>query len=244
MEVKTMIHFIRDYKILTMLFLFLLFSACSNKTNILIITGGHDFENGPFFNMFKNMPDISYTNMAQPEANEIYGSPEIKKYDVLVFYDMVQEISDTQKQALTALLKKGKGMVFLHHSLASYQTWEEFENIIGGRYILKLETTPDSLLSDYKHDVNVRINIKNTKHSVTKGIKSFDIYDEVYSHYKVEPDVQILLTTDHPESDKIIGWAHQYKNSKIVYIQPGHGHQAFENDNYRQLVYQAITWVK
>jgi len=51
-----------------------------------------------------------------------------------------------------------------------------------------------------------------------------------------------LLTTDEPESNKVIAWAKTYKVARVVYIQSGHDHFAYENPNYQQIVRQAIRW--
>ena len=69
------------------------------------------------------------------------------------------------------------------------------------------------------------------------------IHDEVYGDYIVNQDIIPFIRTDHPESNEMIGWTHSYLNSKIVYLQPGHDHFAFENGNYRLLLQQAIHYV-
>ncbi len=136
-------------------------------------------------------------------------------------------------------------MVFLHHSLVSYQDWEEYENIIGGRYYnpTKSADSTRTRRSTYQHDVEIPIHIIDPQHPVTKGISDFIIHDEAYANYTVLPEVHPLLSTTHPANDKIMAWTNQYKNSRIVYIQLGHDHLAFENANYQQLVQQAIFWV-
>jgi hypothetical protein len=100
-------------------------SYCQAQTlmRVLIITGGHDFEREAFFDIFDNIPDVVYQELVHPEANQIFDSNLIDNFDVLIFYDMVQEIDDTQKAAFIKVLKEGKGLVFLHHSLVSYQEW-------------------------------------------------------------------------------------------------------------------------
>jgi predicted oxidoreductase len=37
------------------------------------------------------------------------------------------------------MLEQGKGIVFLHHALASYREWAEYESITGGRFYLDLK---------------------------------------------------------------------------------------------------------
>ena len=210
-----------------------------NKQEIVIITGGHDFERDAFFQMFNELPGIAYTELIHPGANQVYDSSLLDRTDVLLFYDMVQAITNEEKAAFIHMLEQGKGAVFLHHSLASYQDWGEFEKIIGGKYVL---TGRDS--STYRHDVEVPVEIINKEHPVTKGLSDFVIFDEVYGNFKVLPSVEPLLATTHPESGNIIGWANSYGSSRIVYLQGGHDHHAYEDPNFRLLLKQAIQWVQ
>lgn len=104
---------------------------------VLIVTGGHDFERPPFFAMFQAMPGIQWTEAVQPSANDLWILDEARKYDVIVLYDFVQEISEGQKRNMVRLLKEeGKGLVGLHHCIGDYQDWPEFRQILGGRYYL------------------------------------------------------------------------------------------------------------
>ena len=217
------------------------FPTKQKKEHLLIFTGGHPFERKAFFKIFDDMPNVEYREAAHPNANHLYASSLIDSIDVLVFYDMVQEINDTEKADFIALLNKGKGIVFLHHSLVNYQEWDEYENIIGGHYYLSFKNRDSST---YKHDVDIPVKILDKKHPVTKGIEDFIIHDEVYGNFKVLPIVHPLLSTTHPESGEIIGWTNKYGKSRIVYIQLGHDRRAYENPNYRRLVKQAIDWVQ
>jgi type 1 glutamine amidotransferase len=77
---------------------------------------------------------------------------------------------------------------------------------------------------------------------VTRGVKDFNIHDETYKWFDVFKDCHPLLTTDEPESNKVIGWAKTYEQGRVVYIQLGHDHLAYENPAFQQLVRQAIRW--
>lgn len=208
---------------------------------ILIITGGHEFEREAFFNTFDDMTGIEYREVKQPEANQLYDSDLMDRYDVLLFYDMVQEIGEEEKEAFIHLLNKGKGVVFLHHSLVSYQDWDEFEKIIGGRYVLY---GPARDSSTYRHDVDIPVTVIDHHHPVTAGVNDFVIHDEVYGNFKVLPAVHPLLGTGHPESGEVIGWTNLYGKSRIVYIQMGHDHFAYENPDFRRIIRQSIQWVQ
>ena len=229
------------FRFLTLsLFILISISTSAKDTRILIVTGGHDFDRELFFKMFDSFDAISYKELKHPEANLQLGQIDPTTYDAVVFYDMPKSISEAEKESYHKLLKLGKGLVFLHHSLASYQDWDEFKTIIGGKYHEE-QNSPHS--SAYQHDVTFPVMIKDTKSSVTKGIADFEILDEVYGNTEVLPKVTVLLTTNNPKSSAIIGWTHTKEKSRIVYIEPGHDYHSWTNPNYQQIVRQAIVFV-
>jgi type 1 glutamine amidotransferase len=211
---------------------------------VLVVTGGHDFEQEPFFKLFKENPDISYRAVEHPNAQALLKAEAAKDYDVLVFYDMHQEITDEAKADFLARLKEGKGLVALHHAIADYQQWPEYAKIIGARYYLQKTVVNgvEKPRSVYKHGMHFTVQVVDPKHPVTKGVKDFAIHDETYNLFDVANDCQVLLTTDEPESNKVIGWAKIYGKARIVYLQSGHDHFAYENPNYQQILRQAIQW--
>jgi len=214
------------------------------KLRLLIVTGGHGFDRDAFFAMFDSFEGLEWREVAHPQANDSYTPEAAESYDILVFYDMNQEISDEQKAAFIALLKQGKGVVFLHHALADYQAWEEFGKIIGGCYHTAPYTRDgkEYPASTFRHGVDIDVRVADPDHPVAAGLEGFTIHDEVYGGYSVEPTVHPLLTTDHPESSEVLAWTNEYGNSRIVTIQLGHDAQAYETPSYRKLLQQAIRW--
>lgn len=214
--------------------------ASAKDIRILIVTGGHDFDRASFFRMFDSMKGISYQELKHPEANLQLGQTDPKTFDAVVFYDMPKTISEKEKESYYQLLKLGKGLLFLHHSLCSYQDWQEYKTIVGGKYHEE-KNTPQS--SSFQHEVTFPVIIANKKHPVTKGLKDFNLLDEVYGNTEVLPTVKVLLNTNNSLSSQIIGWSHQMENSRIVYIQPGHDKNSYNNADYQQLIRQAIGYV-
>jgi len=212
---------------------------------VLIVTGGHDFEREPFFEMFRSFEGITYEEVQHPQAHARLTPEAGKQYDVIVLHDMWQPISEESTEAFVQLLKAGKGLVALHHSLASYQTWDEYRHIIGGKWHMEKwkQNGTERPPSTFQHDVQFKVHVVDSKHPVTRGIADFDIRDETYGNFEVLPKVKPLLTTDEPTSNRVIAWAHTYGRSRVVYIQLGHDHYAYENPSYRRLVWQAIRWV-
>jgi len=219
-------------------------AAEQQKIRVLITTGGHDFDRKGFFAMWDLFPDIAWREGKMEKSGEAFTAENLKDCDVLVTYDMAQKITDEQKAALDDFLKRGGGLVALHHSIASWQDWPEWERIIGVKYFLKPETREGKQYppSGYKHDVDMRVHIADPKHPITRGLSDFDIHDETYNGYLVNPKVHVLLTTDSPTSDKNIGWVRQEDKARVAFIQLGHDDKAYTNPNYKKLVERAVEW--
>jgi len=214
------------------------------KIRVLVVTGGHDFEHDAFFKIFSDDPGITFKPVEHPNAHRELAAGAATNYDVLVAYDMHQEISDDAKANLLAWLNHGKGLVVLHHAIASYQDWPEYSKIIGARYYLQktMVNGVEKARSTYQHDLNFTIHVVDPNHPVTRGIHDFEIHDETYNLFDVAEDVHPLLTATDAHSNKLIGWAKTYGPARVVYLQSGHDHFAYENPNYRKIVSQAIRW--
>ena len=230
-------------------------NAAPGKIRVLLVTGGHAFERPQFFKLFEDNSNITFEAVEHPDPKD-KNAPAMdpfaaklrpdaaKSYDVIVLYDMWQRITDDAKADFVSLLNDGKGLVVLHHAIANYQDWEEFPKISGARYYLKptVINGVEKARCLWKHGVDMKICIADPKHPVARGLKDFDVLDESYKGYDIRPDMKPLLTTDQPLNSPTLGWTHTYGKARVVYLQLGHDHTAYENPNYRQLVAQAIGW--
>jgi type 1 glutamine amidotransferase len=228
-------------------------ARAADKIRVLVVTGGHAFEQPQFLKVFEDNAEITFNAVAHPAGKDAAGQPDpfeqaiapdaAGAFDVLVLYDMWQKISDGGKTNLLSLLKQGKGLVSLHHSIANYQAWDEWEALVGGRYYLadKVVNGVQKKRCLWKHDVDVPVKVA-AQHPVTTGLSDFTIHDETYKGYDVSPGVQVLLTTDEPTSSKELAWAKTYEKARVVYLQLGHDHLAYEDANFRKLVANAIRW--
>lgn len=220
-------------------------AAADGKIKVLVVTGGHGFDKEPFFKIFSENADITFTAAAHARTNATaYERDDFLSYDVVVFYDMMRHITERQKAQFTALTEKGVGLVVLHHALAAFADWPDFERIIGGRYPEPVREKPGTVTEavGWKHDEVVPVVIVARDHPITAGLKDFTIHDEIYWGYRVQPDVTPLITTTHPKSGKPLGWCRTEGKSRVVYLQLGHGPEAFADANYRKLLGQSIRW--
>ena len=248
----------------------------------LLVTGGHPFETVPFFEMIARLKnwnkeiEIQWTHVSQPMAQDYFKPQKAVKFDVFVLYDMpgvaftggsprfsIENPSETHKKDFLYLLSSGKPFVFIHHAIASWPSWPEFAEIVGGRFHfipgeLRGKRIPGS---GYRFNVHQEIEVLDMAHPIVKGFEgTFKIKDEVYLYTVLEDSVRPLLRNtnfkflpenfnyggddfkNHPEGSNLVGWTKAYKNSPIAYIMFGHGPQVYSDPKYRTLIGNAITW--
>jgi hypothetical protein len=214
------------------------------KVNVAVVTGGHGFQHEPFFKMFDGMKAVDYIEAEQKDHSELFEDISDWDYDVIVFYNMTQNISPKRRKSLLKLLGRGVGVVALHHTMGAYQQWPEFKQIIGAKYYLR-DTMEDGVnhgKGSFKHDIDIRVRVVNRNHPITRGMSDFTIHDETYKNCWFDDGNKVLLTTDHPTSDETIGWVRRYRKARICTIQLGHDSKAYINSNYSRLVERAILW--
>jgi type 1 glutamine amidotransferase len=211
-----------------------------NELSVLVISGDHNYDTAEFEQMFNDMESINPEFAVKPGAMGMLG--EKSTFDVLVFYDMYQEISEEHKTAFLEEFDKGTGMVFLHHSLGSYQEWPEYAKLVGGKFYMKNYTADTSLVLRYYHDLNLDVIVLDKTHPVTRDVEDFKVIDEGYTRTELIPGLNYLLETDHPGCDRYIGWEHSVRNSRVVYLMGGHDRKAYQNESFSRIVENAILW--
>jgi type 1 glutamine amidotransferase len=206
----------------------------SDAVRVRVVTGGHDHDSD-FYSVFDE-DGIKAVVDPHPLA---FASDWRKRADVLVLYDMVQDLEPKKQANLRDFVESGKGVVVLHHGICGNVNWQWwYEEVVGGRYLFE---AINGKKSSYKHDEELTIK-PAMQHPILKGISTFRIHDETYKDIWISPKVKVLLTTDNPTSDGPVAWISPYEKSRVVYIQLGHDRNANLNPNWQRLVRNAIQW--
>lgn len=205
----------------------------TDQVKALLITGGHDHD-AAFYSLFRGYPELDrlpILTSADAFKKDIRG-----KYDVIIMYNFTRDLDEPARKNLRDFVEAGGGVVVLHHALLNYQTWTWWDvEAVGGSYRL---SNPSSAVKD-----NQQIYVAPAAdHPITAGLAPFHIQDEAYKNLRMSPTIRPLLTTDNPTSDRNLAWVGPLEGSKVVAIQLGHGHSAFEHPSYRALVHNAILW--
>jgi type 1 glutamine amidotransferase len=174
------------------------------------------------------------------DAENLLTSPASSRYDAL-FYDMNQQ-RGAHSQALKQIMAQGKPVVFLHHAMGSYPEQTDYTQLLGGHVNFGGNITPDIPSTKFFHDVRMHVEIVNPRHPLTVGLHDFDGYDEAYKNGGIVPGVHVLLPTGYTDSDRAIVWTHRHKKLQVVYLQHGHGPQAFSHSIFEMLVHRSPLW--
>lgn len=157
--------------------------------SLLVLSGGHPYEAGPFGELLSALGDWKITHLIHPEGGEADAASAIAAADGLLFYDMagytfadgtvtMRPPSPALREAITTRFAAGKGAVAMHHALAGWALWPEWHQWLGGIFHYQPgDHGPDS---GYRHDITYDARIV-ADHPVTRGLPpSFPVTDELY----------------------------------------------------------------
>ncbi len=253
--------------------------------NVLVSTKGHPFDTKAFRKLFDSLRGMTWTHVEQPATVALLSPAGCADFGAIVFYDVpglqfrtpdppdLIDPPEAMKAGFEALLNAGKPMIFLHHAMAGWPTWDRYAETIGARFFYqpgsyKGRHYPDS---GYLFPVTYRAKVLGD-HPVTLGLgDGFDVTDELYLFEILEDgeDLVPLLAADHAfakdqfysarnalearmwtrdnwdhgPGTALIAWAKRSGNSPTVTIQMGNDGATFANEGFRTLLRNAVDWV-
>lgn len=222
-----------------------LYAQKQNGTRVLVVRGGHPYDTPAFEKMCLRLKGIKADLVLTAHFDAMKTKSITTNYDAILFLNQNKfyEESKRNKEKYVALTKEGIGMVFLHFTLSSQPNWDQYHDIVGGKWFLRKFTKDKSQVSTYFTDLTVNIKVLDSQHPVTKGIKDFIMTDVFYGNIYMKPEVHALLGAENTDLAPAIAWTHKYNAAKIVYIMPGYSTKAFENPSYKKLVANALKYV-
>ena len=162
-------------------------------------------------------------------------------YDVILFYTMLLDgptddglawYQGKPKSVLEDLGQTDQGIFILHHSILAYRNWPIWGEIVGF----------DDLTHDVAMNQEISVQVTSPSHPITSGLSDWQKADETYKMKIPLPDSEILLTTDHPKSMKVLAWVRRYQKSRVFCFQSGHDWQAWQNQNFVTVLQRGIQW--
>ena len=204
----------------------------NDKITLAVITGGHGFDVPGFHAIFRAMPGVdSYIQHQDDWAEDVAKVRE--DYDVLLFYNMPRGRPDSKAEAVFEKLgESGQGIFLLHHAILAYLEWPFLSDVVG---------IPDRSFG-FSMMQELTVEVADPDHPITRGVADWQMNDETYSMASAGQDSRILLTTDHPDSMKVLGWTRQFRKSRVFCFQSGHDNLTYVNPNFREMILRGIQW--
>jgi type 1 glutamine amidotransferase len=211
-----------------------------DAVRVLVATGGHGYDPS-FYTVFEGWPDVLWSHTTSQKEAFAPGMKE--RWDVVVLYDMFNEIGGDEAKNLREYAEAGKGIVALHHSIVDYTSWPWwYEEVIGGKYFEKSEGAHAA--SHYKDDVPMVVRPAKgmENHPIVRGLGELVTVDECYRGMWHSPKITVLMETKNDLNDVPVVYIGPNPKMRAVYIQLGHGTYTHQYPGYRALVHNAILW--
>lgn len=167
------------------------------------------------------------------------GSPKLNNYDVVVLHFMKWEKpapGQKERENLQKFVRGGKGLFILHFGSGSFYDWPEFGNLAGRVWDPKLRA----------HDPKgvFRVEIRDSNHPITHGLKPFETDDELYTCLAGERPIKLLATARSKVDSKDYPMAFilSYGKGRVFHTALGHDVAAIRNENAAELFRRGCAW--
>jgi len=183
-----------------------------DRPTVLVITGGHAFEQEPYLDVFRDNEGIDWAHAQPPSVRTCFTPKNAGIWDAMVCYDMQgvifhrpdpPELVDPPAdyvEGFQALLERGQGMLFLHHAMSAWPRWALWARVVGGRW----HYVPGELdgthypSSGYTKEIRHHVSVLEPDHPVCAGLgEGFDIVDEIYLNPVLDDSFTPLLKSDY-----------------------------------------------
>jgi len=216
--------------------------AAESSARVLIVTG----EDYPGHKWQETTPALKAqlekdSRLAVDVLDDLKRLPsaDLSKYDVVVVhfknYDPAVPGPEGQKK-LADFVAAGGGMVLVHFACGAFQEWPEFVKLAGRVWDPKMRA----------HDPHgpFRVEIVDHEHPITKGMKAFEITDELYTCLAGDTPVKVLATATSKVDQKPYAMAFvlEYGKGRVFHCPLGHDVAAFENAGAGELFRRGTAW--
>jgi uncharacterized protein len=144
--------------------------------------------------------------------------------------------SDGDAEAISSLstyLRGGGALLVLHVSSTAFPGVDEWERIVGGRWVRGVSLHPD------EGESRVRV---VPGHPITTGLSDFSVFDEMYSWLRVDGGDHVLATHSYDGVDHPLAWAREVDGARVAYDALGHTTRSFDSADHVRLLQNSARW--
>lgn len=217
-------------------------SASRAPTRVLMVTGidhpGHKWrETGPVLRAaIEQDPRLAVDVVEDPAWLE---SGDLRPYKAIVHHWMNWKAPAPGAKAranFARFVREGGGLVLVHFGCGAWQDWPEFVQVAGRVWDPKLRA----------HDPRgpFTVDIVDADHPTTRGLKAFEVTDELYTCLagKVEVHVLATATSKVDKKDYPMAFVLTAGKGRVFHCVLGHDVKALEPPSVRTLYRRGTAW--
>lgn len=216
--------------------------AGRTQAKVLVLTGneypGHKWrETAPLIAKF--LAQDSRLAVDLNEQPEFLASPKLQDYDAIVLNYVNWKCPDpgeTARANLKRFVENGKGLVLVHFACGAFQEWPEFRQIAGRTWNPKFRG----------HDPRgpFTVEITSVKHPITKGLKPFQLTDELYTCLDGDRPIEVLAkaTSKVDKKDYPMAFVNHYGQGRVFHCVLGHDVLALTPEPVQELYRRGTAW--
>jgi len=167
---------------------------------------------------------------------------DLTTYDLIVPNWTQDTIKRSQLDPLLEAVAQGTGLAGLHGGMAdSFRMETDYQFMVGGQWVAH----PGN------DGITYTVNIKDSDHPLTKGMKDFEVTSEQY-YLHIDPAVKIHATTRFPnapgpyssngEVDIPVVWSKKWGEGKVYYCSLGHVAEIVKMPEVVELMRNGMVW--
>lgn len=177
-------------------------------------------------------PVMAKRGIAFTYTDEVQSlNPEtLSKYDGLIVYANITEISPEQETALLEFVAGGKGFVPIHCASYCFLNSTKYVELVGAQF--------------KRHGTGVfRTKIAMPDEPVMRGFEGFESWDETYVHDKHNEENRTVLSYRVDENGREPWtWIRTHGKGRVFYTAWGHDERTWSNPGFHNLIERGVRW--
>jgi type 1 glutamine amidotransferase len=206
-------------------------AQAGEKIKVLWLVGGgvHDWKGNP--PILKAVLDSTNDFDVTFTENLDDLKERIKEFNIIAVYTTGLEFATPEQEAgMCDFVQNGGAYVGIHSATDSFKKSDRYWEMVGGRFA-------------GHGGGKFEVFICDPEHSITKGLDTFEIQDETYSHnFHKNAQLRSLVRMNKGNERQSMGWVSQYGKGRVFYTGLGHGKEAFSNPAFQRFVVRGMYW--
>jgi type 1 glutamine amidotransferase len=140
------------------------------------------------------------------------------------------------RRRIVDFVEGGGGLVACHTAMICFDDWDEWGDLIGGRWVWGTSSHPAPAL--------VKVSLTDASHPVVAGLHEMELVDEVYGDVAMGHDISVLATARRhvDDAEQPVVWTRHAGRGRVVVNGFGHDVASIMTPAHQQLLRQAVSW--